>query len=207
MEYNLLQNLQYCGEIVSEMLGLLMYTQIPAALVSVFIGIFVAYKIRNRSSFILLAFTAAFTLWVILNLILWIIFDRNTLMLSLWALNGIVFAWIFFLGHLFVHWYMNEKPMPNLMIILWLIAFIPILILTPTLLNVTGVDIRDCVAVENAYFTNYYYSLGILSMLLMAISAYPALRRAGSASGNARNSKWLVLVGMELFVLAFISTG
>src|SRR3989344_6457972 len=181
MDYNLLSNLQYCGDIVSSMAPLLLYTHVPSALIALIIGTYVLYQTRTRDGVLLFALAAVFALWVSVNLTLWFVYDRNTLMIAFWSLNGLISAWIFLLTHWFAHRYIVGAPLPLPMLVIWTVALLPVIIFTPTFLNLSGVEIRDCVASEGSMFTNYYYALGLLAMLLLSVSAFMGSRQRRAA--------------------------
>jgi len=208
-DYNLLANIQYCGDIVSDSLSLLYYTHIPAAGVALLVSAYVLWNKRTRAGYFLFALSVVFAVWVTLALLIWLEFDKNTFLITAWSVFGLLTASIFFLTQLFAHaFFTSNAPFPKWMAILWSLLLLPIIVLTPTYYNVSGVDIRDCVAVENQLFTNYYYALGLIAMLLTVISAYPSLRRTSQKiEQESRSAKWIVFMGVELFLIAFLSTG
>ncbi len=206
MTYNLLSNLQFCGDIVNSTLPLLYYTHIPASVVALFVGFYVLYQTRTTTGYILFGLACVFSVWSCLNLLIWLTYDQNTLMITVWSAFGLMSGLLLLLTHWFAHTLITERPLPLWMAVIWGIAFVPIIVLTPTALNLSGVDIRNCVATENQFFTDYYYSLGCLAIILTLISAYLGLR-ANRGSSEARSSKLLVLVGSLLFIGGFVVTG
>jgi signal transduction histidine kinase len=207
MEYNLAANLNYCYEFFIDSRALLLYTHIPPIVLSILFGAYVFYKKRDVLGALLLGIAAVFSLFAAIDLLQWIIIAHNTAVITSWSVLGLLSVLLFFLTHWFTHRFVTGKNLPLWMAAAWGIVFIPILILTPTSFNLSGYDIRDCVAVEGGFFTNYYYALGVFSMLLMGISTYLGLRKGGDSNPTSRTAKYVVLAGAELFTLSFLVTG
>jgi signal transduction histidine kinase len=208
MNYNLLPNLQYCHDTFVSIASLVYYTRIPTIIFALSAGIYIFVKRRDRMGLTLLALTVVFSLWTCFDLLQYARTDLTTPIMVTWSLFGILAGLMFYLMHSFTHQFMNEKPLPAWMMTVWIVLILPILVYTPTMTNLQGYDIRNCIAVEGPWFTNYYFLLGVPAMLLMAVSAYFGLRKKALAqTTDERSAKWLVFVGGELFIFAFITTG
>ncbi|MDO8552184.1 MAG: HAMP domain-containing sensor histidine kinase [bacterium] len=205
MDYNLLENLQFCGQIVADSSALLYYTHIPSAVIAIFIGAYVLYKTRALSGVLLFGISLVFSLWVTLNLFIWLEFDNNAVMITLWSVLGLLSVLLCFLTHWFTHEFMAEKPLPLWVLAMWAILIAPVAIFTPTSFNLSGVDIQQCVSVEGHNFLNYYYLVGVLTMIFASISAFYA--RNISPSKKIAPAKWLIFAGVQLFLLSFLTTG
>lgn len=205
MDYNLLENLEFCGQIVRDSSTLLYYTHIPSAIIAILIGAYVLYKTRALSGVLLLAISCVFSLWVTLNLFIWLQFDNNTLMITLWSVLGLLSVLLCFLTHWFTHVFMVEKPLPLWVLAMWAVLIAPVALFTPTSFNLSGVDIQQCVAVEGHNFLNYYYLVGALTMIFVAMSAFFA--RKDPYGKIIAPAKWLVFAGVQLFLLSFLTTG
>lgn len=206
MEYNLADNLTYCYSFFTDTQSLLLYTHIPPVVLALLFSAYVFFKKRDALGALLLSIAVTFSIFATIDLLQWIIIDRNTAIISSWSVLGVLSVLLFFFTHWFTHRFVTEKNLPFWMIVIWALALLPTFIFTPTFFNLSGYDIRDCVAVEGTLYTNYYYALGILAMLLMTVSGYLGLRR-GSGGKMSRAAKYVVLAGAELFTLAFLVTG
>src|SRR3989344_5804932 len=206
MDYNLPENIKFCGDIVSSLQSLLLYTHIPSALIALLVGGYVLYKIRNALGVLLFSISLTFGLWVSVDLLAWLWYDHNTLLITLWSLFGLIFSWLFFLIYWFTHRFIVGTPLPLTATFVWIALLLPIIIFTPTAQNVSGVDIRDCVAVEGNAFVTYYYSLGVLAIVSVLASVYLWLRSKTKDSAATRSAKYLAAVGAVLFIGSFIST-
>ncbi len=207
MEYNLLNNLQYCYQFFLDSQGLLYYTHIPAIVASLLFGGYVLLKRRDLASVLLAVIAVIFSIYSTLDLLQWIYIEDNTFIMSSWAELGLLSVLLFFFTNWFVHVSITERPLPAWMATVWTVAFLPILIFTPTTANLIGYNIRDCIAIEGTWFTNYYYGLGILAMVLMAVSAFQGLRKKNVADYQIRSARVVIFAGAELFTFSFLVTG
>ncbi len=205
MDYNVLENLRFCGQIVADSSALLYYTHVPSAIVAILLGAYVLYRTRALSGVLLFALSCVFSAWAVLNLIIWIQFDKNSLMITAWSILGVLSVFIYFLTHWFVHLFVTERTLPTWMLVFWSLLIAPVLIFTPTALNLSGVDIQQCVAIEGQIFLDYYYALGALAMLFSIVSMFMARKNPPGHELNA--AKWLIFTGAELFLLSFLTTG
>lgn len=204
MDYNLLTNLQYCKDIVDGLMSFILYAHIPSAVVALIVGGYVLYKTRSLTGRVLFALAAVFSLWVGLNLSVWLNYGNASPLMVTWSLIGLLTAIIFILVFYFVYVLVFEKNMPGWMFAGWSILLIPVLYFTSTNFNLIGYDIRDCVAVENTMFTNYYYGIGVLVFLLLPVIGYIGWKRVTTAN---KGGIPMVIAGAELFLLAFFTTG
>jgi|GEM_PF-7058581 len=203
MDYNLLANLQYCKDIVDSMMSFILYAHIPSAVVALIVGSYVLYKTRLLAGRVLFALAIVFSLWVGLNLSVWLWYGQASSLMSAWSVLVLLASVMFILVFYFVYVLVFDKNMPVWMFAIWSIILLPILFFTPTHLNLMGFDIRDCVAVENTVFTNYYFAIGILVALLLPIIGYIGWRRVPS---GRKAGIPMAIAGAELFLLAFFTT-
>lgn len=204
MDYNLLANLQYCKDIVDGMLSFILYAHIPSAVVALIVSGYVLYKTRALTGRILFALALTFSLWVGMSLSIWLNYGNASILMAAWSVIGLLTVIMFILVFYFVYVLVFEKNMPGWMFAGWSILLIPVLFFTSTNFNLIGYDIRDCVAVENTMFTNYYYGIGVLVFLLLPIVGYVGWKRATTAN---KGGIPMVIAGAELFLLAFFTTG
>lgn len=204
MDYNLLTNLQYCKDIVDSLMSFILYSHIPSAVVALIVSSYILYKTRTLAGRILFALAVVFSLWVGLDLSIWLWYGQASPLMAAWSVLGLLTDVMFILVFYFVYVLVFEKNMPGWMFAGWSILLIPVLFFTSTNFNLIGYDIRDCVAVENTMFTNYYYGIGVLVFLLLPIIGYVGWKRATTAN---KGGIPMVIAGAELFLLAFFTTG
>lgn len=206
MDYNLLENLQFCKEIVDGYTTFLQYTHIPPAILALLLGVFVV--IRNRklaSAWLLLALATVFALWTTTDYLIWMTYDRATPMLFLWSMIGILSSLLFALTYLFVFTLVTGRSVPLWLSITWAVLLMPVVIFAPTSANLWGFDVGDCVALEGTWYLYYYHALGVVTAL--ALPLIPFFRRKGVDSAKLPlGGTTLAIIGAELFVLAFLIT-
>lgn len=207
MEYNLLPYLESCREVFRNAATLVYYTHIPSAVLASLFGTFVCWKKRDVTSLLFAIVSYIFAVYTTLDLILWSQTDKNTVILFTWSLFGLLSGMLFFFMHWFVHKFVVNKPLPLYMAIVWLVLLSPIFILTPTQLNTANFDIANCAATEGVWFTNYYYAIGLVAMVLIALSGYEGLRSKNVPGAEFRSASILVVIGAELFLAFFLITG
>lgn len=206
MEYNILTNLSYCYSFFEEAQGLLFYTHIPPIFISILFATFILFQRRDKLGILLGAIALFFSAFATIDLLQWILIDSSSFIMASRSVLGILTALLFLFSHWFVHEFAVARPLPRWMTAVWLLAFLPIFVFTPTRFNISGYDIRDCIAIENPWFTNYYYALGLLAIILMVFSVFGS-RKSALLSRNTRLAQNLVFTGSTLFVLSFLVTG
>lgn len=207
MEYNTFDNLTYCYQFFLDMQGLLFYTHIPPIVAALLFAAFIYIKKRDRISALLAAIAVTFSLYATIDLLQWIKIDSGDFLMASWSILGLLSGLIFFFTHSFVHEFSTGQTLPVWMSRMWLIVFIPVLVFTPTTLNISGYDIRNCIAIEGSWFTNYYYALGVLAIVLMIVSVHLGKHVGVYASKQSRLAQYLVLSGSVLFIASFLLTG
>jgi signal transduction histidine kinase len=117
---------------------------------------------------------------------------------------GILNILIFILSLYFVYVFIDKKSPPAKVKIALILASLPIIFLTPTQFNLNIFNIANCEAIENKYFTNYYYLFGLFIFLwIIALSIY----KYKKSEGDIRKQILFLTFGIGLFLLAFFTAG
>ena len=142
---------------------LLYYSHIPAIVLSLIIGLFIFLKDRkNLLNKLLFGISISFSLWAFINLITWTN-NSSDLIIFVWCFFGILYSLVYILSLYFVYVYIDKKDITFIKKIVLGILFLPVVIFTPTYLNLREFDIQICgIFTEGKIFTTYYYSLGFL---------------------------------------------
>lgn len=206
MGYNILPNLEFCKEIVDSYLSFLYYTHIPPTALALLLGIFVLAKNwKSTSARLLFALSVVFALWTTTDLLIWLTYDQATPMMFLWSLIGLLSTLLFAFTFFFTFAFVTGRSIPRWLALFWSALILPIIIATPTALNLEGFDILDCVAMEGTWFLYYYHALGLLTVL--SIPFLPLLRRKEEAAKSApRAAVVFATIGAELFLVTFLIT-
>ncbi len=205
MEFNFPQNLQYCQRIVEDVSGLLYYSHIPSALAAFFIGIFVLFKSKfSLLSKILFSISLVFSFWVVANLLIWIFYYKNSLVMAIWAPIEVFSVLLYILCLYFTYVFIEKKDLS-----IWLkyISTVPLfvtILATPTNYNLTAFDIQECISVENSLYTSYivyvklFYSLWII---LFSVYKYFTVDKF------FRKQILIMTTGIIIFLLSFLFAG
>lgn len=205
MDYNLLTNIQICHQFKElAPMALVRYSHIPTAIVAILIGLFVFSK--NRSSLlsrILMAITFSFALWSFLDLLNWEFGYNGILTMFSWALLGMTQIIMFISCLYFVYTFPKDEAVPFFKKITALMLMLPVIILTPTVFNLTSFDIANCEASEGLLFTSYYHYLSLaIFFWILAVIVFKYRR----VEKKLKKQILLMGLGIELFLLAFFAT-
>ncbi len=203
MEYNLVSNIESC---YIQLPALLYYSHWPSIIISLFFGIFVFFKSsKSLLGKILLAIAAIFSIWGLFSLITWTKFDSGIISF-VWSFFEILSVLFFFLVLYFVYVFIEKKDVSFKIKILFLILFIPVIIISSTKKYLTGFDIVNCEAIENNIFLYYIYILKALAFagtLILLIFEYLV-----KFKNNKLEKDKIILIGVGaiLLLLSFLTT-
>ena len=205
MDYNILKNIEYCREIVDSFKGLLIYSHIPIAIISFILGIYVIVKDRKSLlSQLFFSITVIFALWSFLDLMIWVKYDSSSLVMYYWAPIEILSVLLFMLSIYFSHVFLVGKDFPFSSKLIFLLVISPMLVVTPTTLNLQVFDLQECIAIENPTYQFYVFSIKIvLTLWLIALFAKEFFR----SDLQSRKRVLILGLGIAFFLIAFIVAG
>jgi signal transduction histidine kinase len=185
--------------------SLLYYSHWPSIIISLFFGIFVFLKSgQSLLGKILLLISASFSIWAILNLIVWITFDSRIYSLS-WSFFEIVSILFFFLVLYFVYVFIEGKDIPFKIKLLFIGLFSPVIVISATKYFLIGFDATNCVAIENSRFLFYVFilkAIAFLGTLILVLSKYFKYRK-----DKIKKSKIIFVgIGSIFLLLSFLAT-
>ncbi len=202
---SIVTNLELCHDLVVETinLSLLYYSHIPPILVSLLLGYFVFFKNKkDLASKVLFYLSISFSVWAMLDLFAWISTDSRVIMFT-WSSMGIFSNLIFVLSFYFLYVFIKQKDLSVVFKYILGIIFLPMILMTPTELNLYGFKVSECVALENN-FLNYIYVLEIISILLIIYTMiYGVLR----SKGGRLIQVILASSGLLFFLISFSIAG
>ncbi len=205
MTNNLINTIESCKSFIlanTEIVNLIYYSHLSTALACLVLGFFIFWN--NKTAIInrtLLLISILFSIWSVLDLITWKWAYNSQLTMISWSLLGLVYVSISITCFYFIYFYQTKK-FPNIwfQILLWL-PILPVLILTPTSLNLTRFDIFNCEASENPVFTYYYYFVSTFYLILTILSYFYYKNK------GVEKKVGMVVVGISLFLSFFIGYG
>ena len=204
MDFNLPQNLEYCQAYVEQFSSLLLYSHLPTAIVAILLGVFTYVKGRGSLlSKLFLGITTSFALWCVSDFMIWKGYYSGSLVMSFWAPIEIFSTSLFLLSFYFIYVFVNQKPLPAWVRWIFLGIISSVVVITPTIYNLSGYDIQECIAIENPYYARYFltvkFALAVVSLVYI-IYKFICLR-------TQRKEIAILGLGVLFFLIAFFATG
>jgi signal transduction histidine kinase len=192
----------YLGFYSSNVPTLLYYSHIPALIVALFWGYFIfmhAHKDAKLYSLVLIFLS--FAVWNVFDLLLWAT-NRPDITLFFWSLQIMLEALTFMFAFNMVYSHVNKRELSNLGKSLIALITAPFLLLIPTSLNLIGVNLADCTAIESVVARYYSYFLEATFIIAISIVALEGYRKA---TDRLRKREILYFsLGVFLFLMMFI---
>lgn len=157
---------------------------------------------RILSAKLFFIITILFSLWILLDLFLWAQNNPSNVMFF-WSLIIPVEILIYLFSIYFIDVFNENKDISSKKKIFLIALFLPIIITLPTSLNLVGIDLNSCVAIEGIMTKYYIYFIELLSIILISIYSI----RLYLKSIDLKEKKQIVLstAGILFFLLAFSS--
>lgn len=206
MFYNLIENLRYCGEYVSEVSDLLIYSHVPVALIVLFVAFFIYTQKRDLlPSKILLVLGFVFAIWTVLNLTIWFSYDNASLLMFSWSLIEIFSALLFILSFYFVYVFLQRADLSPAKKVLLFLPILPILILAPTHFYLNTYDMQECIATEGVFYIEYvrWVKLGFSALIL----SYLGFSFFKQKTWRDRSVVFILSGGILAFLYSFLTAG
>ncbi len=181
---------------------LLYYSHIPTAIITILVGFFVLWSGKKLLlNQLLFAISISFSLWVLSNLVLWTNIHSDT-MLFIWSFLRVLSSLISILSIYFIYVFLEKKDVSLLIKSIFLILIIPVILLAPTYLNLSGFNLSSCdgFMFEGLLFQFYRIAFGILAMIWILILL---IRKYRTANINFKKEILLMGIGIELFLFVF----
>ncbi|MDB5264589.1 MAG: Two-component system, NarL family, sensor histidine kinase BarA [Parcubacteria group bacterium] len=181
---------------------LIYYSHITALVVSLGFGLFVLMK--NRKSLaarILFLITLCLGTWLFSDLVVWAT-DRPEFTMFFWSLTILTEPLVYLFSLYFVYVFIDKKDISFKKKLLIFIPFLPIIVLTPTMLALSGFDLSSCDrdAVEGPLIY-YGFFLEFVSAIWIILLAFG--RHMKTPPGDQRKQIVLASTGIVLFLLSF----
>ncbi len=155
---------------------------------------------RNKPAQALLFTTTAFTIWSLLDLILWAS-ERSDVVMFVWSIQ-IYFDLLIYVGSFyFIYSFFNNRFPGIKYEILMFLAFVPLILFSHTALNLTGFDFTNCwrEAFEGPLWNKYTYNVEFAIVGLILVTTIREILK--------KRRKWLetslVAAGTVFFLVSF----
>ncbi|MCE9585332.1 GAF domain-containing sensor histidine kinase [Candidatus Nomurabacteria bacterium] len=179
------------------------YSHLPILVISLLLGIFIYMNgKKNLANNVLLFTLSAFACWLGLDSVIWASNRPDIIMFSWSAL--LLFEPAVFVGSLYLIYVMlNKNDLPNKFKIILFSAFLPLILLLPTIFNLIGFDMSTCLSIEGPMALYYAYGLEILISIIIIIFAIK--KYISCKDKEERKFISSLSVGISLFLLLFAS--
>lgn len=182
---------------------ILYYALIPGMLASIFLSGLIFLKNRKSlAALILLFISSCFFIWGFLALILFATNNPNEVMLY-WSLTILVEPLIYASSLYLSYVFFDKKDISHFKKGLFFILLLPIIILFPTKLNLLGVRMQDCTAIEGPVALYLSYIIEVIFVFWIFLLAVNRFRK----TKDKFNRKQIILftLGILFFLLTFSS--
>ncbi len=182
--------------------ALVYYSHIPVIFLSLALGLFVLLKARKEiASFVFFYTILAFVGWVYLDSVFWAS-NRSDIIMFAWSVIILLEPLVYFGGFYLIYVLTEQKYPPLKAQIIGLLAYLPLLILTPTAHILSNFDLTTCLATETTY-AYYTYVLEIATLVALLVYAFRKYFSFELDNSFARKRLLYLTLGTLLFLLAF----
>lgn len=204
--YNIITNVESCYAFIKDVpFGLIYYSHIPTAIISLIMGVFVLFKnTRSLVSRILFVLSLIFSLWSFADLIIWIYGYNSIVTMLAWSMMGILNVLLFIMGLYFVYVFIDKKDISLTKKIILVLLILPIILVTPTRFSIDNFSATGCSPIEYSLFSNYQYIVNIIISIWIASLFIIRYRKVEE---NFKKQLLLLSLGIISFFASFFTTG
>ncbi|MBI2048453.1 MAG: HAMP domain-containing histidine kinase [Parcubacteria group bacterium] len=180
------------------------YSHLPIIALSLLLAAYVFFQNRNSLPNQILFFTIVpFAAWVFFDSVIWAT-NRSDVIMFMWSLQVMIEPLVY-IGCLYLLYVLTTKRDAPLNAKLLVAAlYVPLILSTPTALNLSGFDLTQCLAEEGPVARYYTYALEIFFLIwILALSA----QRIWQTRDRSERKEIAVLLGGVLLLLAGFSWG
>ncbi len=168
-------HVQYCYTYLIDQipLGLLSYSHLPTALLSLLFGIFILYKTKNLQGVLFFGICFTFSLWCACDFITWLAFPGSATTMFTWSILDLLAVLMFFFSYYFLYTFITKKDLRVWQKILCFLIILPTGLATFYGLNIPNYDANACTAIENQAITQYgFYALALFILATLVITVH-----------------------------------
>ncbi len=182
---------------------LLYYSHFLAMVAAFFVAVYLLFKGgRALSTKLLAILLIAFTVWTSLDLLIWA-GNRPDLAAFFWSLQVLIEPLIYALGFYLFYTFAFEK-LPSRTVNMVVFAILaPFVLMTSTSLNVQGIHLSLCDAIEGLAATHYSYTLEIFFVVAILVTLLSIIKKTTAL--HEKYKMILFAVGIIIFLAAFTS--
>lgn len=189
--------LKNCGAIVEGFRSLLIFSHYISASISFVFGCFVYYRnAKSLLSNLIFFISITFTLWIILDLIIWLNFDNSNLVMFAWMPMDALNIIIYLLTTYFVYVYSFNRDVKVIYKIISIFTMLMIFLLLPTDINLVNYNYTECIAETSDIFINIALIIKLMLAILITIIIIIKIR----TDYLNRFKSYLLAIGILFFI-------
>lgn len=203
---DLVHNISTCLQVVNEQIPLVLvyYSHIPVIILSAFFAIYVLLKNRRDTlSNYFFALNFVFSLWVVNDLVTWVLLNDSALTMFVWSTMELLEVAFFFISINLAYVFLFKKKMPLIAAGLLLIPVIAAFAFTVSGSVLHDYNIVVCEATENETVVNQlilsldlFYIFGILALFILNMVRTKA---------DDWKRKSILTLGLTFFLVFFLA--
>ncbi|MDO8565703.1 MAG: ATP-binding protein [Candidatus Moranbacteria bacterium] len=196
MEFNLISNIENCYFDISP---LIYYSHIPTSIAALILSVYVFFKNRSLAGGALLTIAVLFSLWNVVDLVVWVDKDSGMVMLfwsTLYILQSLILAATLYFSYV----YLEKKDVPIGKKIIGSIFLLPLIISIPTEWLLTGFDTVICESQQGLLIKYFYYVQGIFLLWILLYFIWKFRNKSGKIE---KRQTILFFIGVVFFLVAF----
>lgn len=191
-------SVRYCFDYLLNQISinLLLYTHLPAAILSLVFGSFILYKTRKLEGVTLFIVCLSFTAWCLMSLSTWFAFLGSGNTMVTWILIDPTSLIFFLFSYYFLYVFTTGKDLPNWQKIIGIVIVLPTFIYTFFGSSLSGYNANYCEAIEKESVTAYlFYAQGfiLLSTIILTVVNYRRTK-------DSKQKKKTLLAGLGIIV-------
>jgi signal transduction histidine kinase len=180
---------------------LFFYSHIPAIVVALLVGFLVFYKsTKSKVGITLLLISTFFSLWSIIDLILWAT-NRPDVVMFFWSMQILIEPLIYLLGFYLTYVFVTNQDLAFKYKLIGILIYLPIVVFLPTAYNLSGVTLFDCVAMEGVVAQYVTYAVELIFIIAIFVFVDREYRR--NTDKSKRKEIITFGLGVIVFLLAF----
>ncbi|MEK7104803.1 MAG: HAMP domain-containing sensor histidine kinase [Patescibacteria group bacterium] len=170
------------------------------ALVFGFLLFFKAKKVLSAK--LLFIMTLLFSVWVLLDLYIWATNDSSGV-LFFWSVIILVEVLVYIFSIYFIDVFNTKEDVSFKKKLMMFLLVLPIIITLPTRLNLIGIDMNYCIALEGVIATYYIYTVEVFSIMWILFFSFRFYGK--TTDPNIKKQIFFSTTGIILFLLALSS--
>jgi len=176
------------------------YSHLPTIVISSVLAVFILMQNRkglpNQTLFVTIF---SFVLWVLFDSVIWAT-NRSDVIMFMWSLQVLIEPLVYVGALFFLYALIDRKPPSFKIIALWVVLYLPLILLVPTKYVLSGFDLAICLANET-YISYYSYVLELFFVIWILVFSISRFIHAGSS--RDRQEITALTVGVILLLIAF----